>query len=877
MRSTCSLINYLTADNSGFVFSLDVETGDTGRTIPAASRSGPYSKTLRADIRTDAGDLFQPLQLLVQRDVYDAPDSLLAPQTNLTVEAAWQRTIAHYARMPEGTGAPIRLKAPIGENGQHLPFQSLFYCQHQRAWFHPVCPQCGRELVLCRDDALLARQGLGTYAGSLERFLYCPLCFQKAVAPALFCYRKKPGMPEYVHDCRGLIARWQQLLAAGPERSGLPCGACSHAEVCGGDPEGAARYIRPFAFYPFHLLIFPAPSCRADEFVRMIAGDPSAVPLSGQATDPTGQRGRLFFHGQDRQFLEILYLKLAFLFQVCRSFLTDSHGAALSQIAPRLDGIGVDIVPSGTGLPDLWNFSVRILDAVGIAQTAPFAPLVPESPQFHFLGALWFHTLLVNSCQTANAVFARVGERVGPLTRDQDMDTLAIDHMDPGDTWSAGQIFWTPDHSPMPETWHAHWRQALRLGCQLVHAGLKSGVPLDPAEFMTRLDTLREAVKGEMFSASSVPSEVPVPPPSANRLRSVLKGILEKWQQTAAVDQAPAVPVQVSAAPPMDEETVVVSSAAAEPPEWGKTAEGPDREDIRSDEDATRVPTAAEDWDSELEETVVFSPRDTVPPVASGPADVADADRPAPPFDPDSEATVILQVPTGGDTPTPPPAADMEQTVVLSVPAPSPPAEEDDLEATLLQESSRPKPPPPPGGDDGLEATLVLNPANFQSPDPEAPAADDDLAATLVQGAGHPQAESSTQSVPAAPENPANSGPQTDELQATVVIRPDRGMSSAAPQGPAAPGSGPVGPATDEDDLLETLIETPRSPGFNGVGAAPDKNSPLPSSPVYTDPNTQPVPDNNLHFPEKNASEDSEDDDTIMEQTIIIRSDVRKE
>ena len=76
-----------------------------------------------------------------------------------------------------------------------------------------------------------------------------------------------------------------------------------------------------------------------------------------------------------------------------------------------------------------------------------------------------------------------------------------------------------------------------------------------------------------------------------------------------------------------------------------------------------------------------------------------------------------------------------------------------------------------------------------------------------------------------------------------------------------------------DDDLAATLIETPRSATPPGSQGPPPEPVPpgLPASP-------RAVPEPRSHEISAGAGSDREnDDDEIMEQTIIIRSDVKKE
>ena len=97
--------------------------------------------------------------------------------------------------------------------------------------------------------------------------------------------------------------------------------------------------------------------------------------------------------------------------------------AAIQAFDLSLEGLGIDLNPPGAGLPAYWNFNVRILDAVGAFQVSPFSPSMPEAPRLHFLGAVWFRTLLVNSRQPADTVYAEVGRLLRQMDKEKGVET----------------------------------------------------------------------------------------------------------------------------------------------------------------------------------------------------------------------------------------------------------------------------------------------------------------------------------------------------------------------------------------------------------------------------------------------------------------------
>jgi hypothetical protein len=861
-----SLINCLDSGENGLVLDLGSLSDDGTIALKTGRRASPFSETVHARIKTTGDDVIQPVHLVWQRDRYDPPDSLL-PVTNTDVENAWKNAFAFHQKSGPSR-APILFKGQIAPNGLFQPFQPLFRCRETRRWFHPVCPQCGTALTLCRDDALLEKRGLPAYSRSLERFLYCPSCSKLSDSLAFYTREKTAGMPAVVQDADGLVVHWKQLLGALPEDASLPCRNCPDQDACFGPGSQAASRIVPFAFFPFYMMMFPAPSLGAADFLPMMSGKATAGQSIDEATDSPGGTSGFLFQNQDRQFLEILYLKLTFLAQVFRQITFGDGSGGMQEIDLSLDGIGVDVYPSAAGLPACWNFNVRILDAIGTFHASPFAPVVPQSPRLHFLGALWFRTLLVNSRQDSGTVFTEVGRLIDGLAVGQGAEALSMETIGAEGLFDFGQIFWLPDQRNLPEAWQAYWHAVLGLGFQLVHAGLRTGVLLDNGQFLTALDELRQSIKDEMFAGS-----VPEPSSKAKTVRSekmeiVLLGILEKWK--AASDAADSLSMG-EAAPdrPDDDETIVFSSSTAASSAASDDGR-PASADIQAVDTPDRTAPDGDGWEQDIEETVVFSAADDVLPSEPVLHGSAHQQPPESQWTDDIEETVVMRTELAASPPAVPSSADdMDQTVVISPPSEppdSPPPDKNEaLAATMIQSASgRPSSSDAPEGD--MDATVVLNAGRPPVPPQTAPSEEDNLAATMIQGAGssRPSSPSTTASVPSSDE-PFEKG---DDLEATVIINP-----SSVPSG-SSPHERSMLP--DGDALDATLIETPRnnaSPGLNRTTETPVPHlPPAPPQPPGAIPKPQPQ-----DIPAPVATDPDNEDDDIMEQTIIIRSDMKKE
>jgi hypothetical protein len=258
-----------------------------------------------------------------------------------------------------------------------------------------------------------------------------------------------------------------------------------------------------------------------------------------------------------------------------------------------------------------------------------------------------------------------------------------MDGIDPGGVFAGCQVYWEPGRGDPPEKWQTFWTQALHLGFQLVHAGLKAGVSWDSASFLNGLEVLRKQIKDEMFSGADDAAVDRTGSQRSAKMRRVLGDILQKWAAEAAAAAGPGVPAQES--PPVD--------------------------------------AGRSDWEEDDLETVVTSVGDERPPIAPAPPGVSESSQPPSPWDEDLDATLVLG--PEADKPAPaaaPPGDDLEPTVVISPAAdhaaPAPPEKEADMPETAIQREDT---------DEELEPTVVLNAEKAPPPQQAAPSNDEEI------------------------------------------------------------------------------------------------------------------------------------------------------
>jgi len=219
---------------------------------------------------------------------------------------------------------------------------------------------------------------------------------------------------------------------------------------------------------------------------------------------------------------------------------------------------------------------------------------------------------------------------------------------------------------------------------------------------------------------------------------------------------------------------------------------------------------------------------------------------PDPAWDDDGQATVIISNnapdPSADESSFP---DDLEKTVVISPRTgnhgQSGPVIDEDMEATIVQKRSQTASPSPDDQED-LDATVVINTRGQAPNEAAALPGDDDLAATVVQKSGDRS--------PNRDSNAAFGSP--DDLDATVMIRPSVERTSEN--------------QPSDDDMTETPIQ-------RSSGADQKRGRPSAAKPSDAAKSVAPKPSQDSGR-EKIKSPDGDDD--IMEQTVIIRSDVKK-
>lgn len=565
------------------------------------NESDPLARLIEAQFVTDARSEIKRVFILLQNDEYFLPRDELWPVNNEDIDQWWQRAFSFYSGKPQD-GSVVVLSDQVRKDGGLLPFQSLFFCKLKQAFFDPPCTTCGSPLQQCYDDDLLSGLGLQPYSTSLKRYLFCPTCVDLVGKSDFYVFALGSSDPPILKDRRDLIKEFDQLTEDKGRLAQFPCAGCPNHQACYGPDGLAVSSIVPVAFYPFFMLIFDAMSVNAADFLSLISGA-SFEELEDHLSKKQAL-GRMhclkalkrndlvkppfFFDREERYFLEVLYLKLSFLGEFVQTISSGLDTYEYPDLALSLDRVWVNLTDQGGLLPFLWNFKVQLIEIGGTAVKRPFLPKLPPSYGLHFLGLVWFYTLLVNKKQGVSQVYAALGKAVERIAARDESTFESHLKNELSRSCSPENIFWDPEGKGVNRNWWLLWEESLALGWSLLEASLSTDSKWSKDEFWKRLVELSEEVRGNLFQPGPITDGRPKAAPDNKAIHDILVKIMEKWRGDFEAEKEIA-QQDVSEEDEL-EKTVVISTADREG--LDKTVDVPQAEEV------------------DVEETVILSPED---------------------------------------------------------------------------------------------------------------------------------------------------------------------------------------------------------------------------------------------------------------------------
>jgi hypothetical protein len=572
--------------------------------------SDPLTRLYEAHVASDGGATLARLFLLVQRDHYRISAHDLWPITNRTIDGFWQESLSAYQGQTSWK-MPFLLSHQVDNAGRFIPCRPLLFCKRMGSFFHPPCPACGQELELCTDDELLTQVGLSPYSTSLRRYLSCPACLAGGKIPELYVYERAQETSPVLKDRHELFQSFNRLIDNPSLAAGLPCLACIERGGCYGVDQRALANLVPFSFYPFYLLAFQAASLPVLDFAALIAGAAPGQLEASLAARGEGARvrsvrrlgkelaqgGSFLFAGEDRWFLEILYLKLSLLGDLARSVFSGFVGDRHPELGFAIDQVWVELSGLGGLLPSFWSCKTGPLALLGHQRERPQAP---PAYGLHLLGLGWMAVLLANSGQDISHVYRS-------LTEEMAAPRPAESALPPTGVFAPENIFWNPGARTVRDEYRPLWEKALVLGWSLLRGALGADPPWQKETFVAQLDELRREVRTGLFHAGGARGE-----DTNAAIQQILVAISRRWAavpERAAKEPARSTP---KAEPVLGKEreeipaTVMISPEAlgklATPPK----AERPPKPAKEQPRSAPQPPPEAEE--EEIPATVMISP-----------------------------------------------------------------------------------------------------------------------------------------------------------------------------------------------------------------------------------------------------------------------------
>jgi hypothetical protein len=251
----------------------------------------------------------------------------------------------------------------------------------------------------------------------------------------------------------------------------------------------------------------------------------------------------------------------------------------------------------------------------------PHLSKYPPAYGMHFLGKAWFYTLIVNSQQPFDLVQRELENTLSQNISGDDRTPEIIITNASDSVFSPANIFWNPHDPGIENTWLEIWHKTLNLGGSLLSAGMQPETPWSADDFQQNFETLRHAIKTELFGADAATRAAQAKPTISADDRAIagfLVRLLEKWrsenhQQPSYLATAPIEEKPPQSKPALDElpQTVILSPPGAEqqpkPP-----APALDEEETlilpSSSREAESQPQLAATDDELIQETVILSP-----------------------------------------------------------------------------------------------------------------------------------------------------------------------------------------------------------------------------------------------------------------------------
>ena len=533
--------------------------------------SNPLTYLLEAQFLNSDRSEPQRVFLLVQKDHYSLPKDNVWPINNRDVEDYWKKTFSFYVSEKKDCSL-ITLSHQINRDGKLSLLQSVFYCKIRHVFFYPPCPKCGRLLDQCYDDDLLTHSGLQPYSTSLKRYLFCSSCHREG-RQDFYIYELEDYAPPFLKDRWSLMKEFGKLFVKGGSFDLFPCTECPQYQECYGSSLHVLSRMIPFSFYPFYMFIFDAMSLAASDFLTLLSGL-SFEELETQLK-AKGEFGRLiclkntkrdvgvkatFFGNRDeRLFLEILNLKLAFLGEIIQNLSPSIDFFEHPELWLSIDQIWIKLLDQSDRPPFFYNFKLKFIDIIWpLPETLSYPKLIEHKGLFS-LGMIWFYTLLVNKKQNFSEVELPLKEALNQFSSDPNFSIERCFKNNSHATFLPENLFWNPEGKSVNQNFYSIWEKSLDMGWSLLKSSLPGFPRGSKEELWQGLENLRQEVKNKLFREPPVNGNKTIVLKTEEEddeaIHRILLKILEKWQMKTElkkehVKEKEAIPETVILLPP---------------------------------------------------------------------------------------------------------------------------------------------------------------------------------------------------------------------------------------------------------------------------------------------------------------------------------------
>jgi hypothetical protein len=526
------------------------------------SEQNDLARIISARLTTDAGSQIKDLILCIQRDEYGFKKDELWPINNIDIAEVWQKAFTRFRSHGAKSKDFVFFGDQCDSAVEFLQYQPLLFCKYKYQFFRPICPKCGQVLEQCGDDEILKKFGLASYSESLVRYLFCSGCYRRNAESDFYLKTLSPPHVSFVKDIGGLIDGYRDSLIS-DKNPALPCKHCVNLKECFDNSRSAKNRIVPFSFYPFFMMAFDAPAINASDFITLLSGAPPSEirkmllhrgePGRAEAVrsvfEVSGKPVSFLFDVETKRFLEILYLKLSFLKDLVQSVSGDLDRLKFPDLNLSMDQIWISVDEPTGGLPNYWNFRVKVFDLGGGAFPTTCLPKLPPFFGLHYLGMVWFFTLLSNKRQSA----AEIRRAIGGMLSEMEGGENTFDEMPLPElirsVFSPVNIVWDPIPKPEPDMLQDTfcrddlleiWKKCLKLGVELLKISMGKDPEWLAGDFLERLEQVRKRVKEKLFwngtGQIAEKNRFENDPYEDTAIDDILRRLGDRWEHEAGSD-----------------------------------------------------------------------------------------------------------------------------------------------------------------------------------------------------------------------------------------------------------------------------------------------------------------------------------------------------